>query len=74
MNSFLVRDGTVTGAVFLEEDKKLFLVKTKDNDCRVCEFDMDKGIFVQETGRLEVMGEQREKSGLAIIWYLSEHA
>jgi hypothetical protein len=24
MNSFLVRDGTVSGAVFWEEDKKLF--------------------------------------------------
>lgn len=48
MNSFLVKDGTVTGAVFLEEDKRLYLVTTKDNDCRVGEFDMDKGKFVQE--------------------------
>ncbi len=48
MNSFLVRDGTVTGAVFLEEDKKLFLVTTKDGDCHVSKFDMDKGIFMQE--------------------------
>lgn len=62
MNSFLIRDGVVTGAVFLEEDKKLFLVTTKDNDCRVSEFDMDKGIFIQEKFWPDtvLIGENRE--------------